>query len=78
MFNRGRQAKCKTSNPDRVQAIYQEARQLRNLGVDVQVDHVVPLSKGGLHEPWNLQIIDRITNLRKGNRIIILTYYLTR
>ena len=33
------------------------------------VDHIIPLSKGGLHHEDNLRIIPAITNLRKGSKI---------
>ena len=38
------------------------------LGSNFQIDHVVPLSMGGLHHPDNMHIIPRIQNLRKKDR----------
>ena len=37
-----------------------------SLGEDFHVDHVIPLSKGGMHVFENLQVIPAIDNLRKG------------
>lgn len=37
-----------------------------SLGDDFHVDHIIPLSKNGLHVFENLQIIPAIDNLRKG------------
>ena len=37
------------------------------LGKNFHVDHILPLSKGGLHHPTNLQIIPAYLNLAKGN-----------
>ena len=36
-------------------------------GVKHEIDHIVPLSKGGPHAPWNLQILTSIQNKNKGN-----------
>lgn len=38
------------------------------LGSDWSVDHIVPITKGGLHHPDNLQIVHAPENSRKGNR----------
>jgi len=50
-----------------VRAIYKEATRLRQQGLDVHVDHIIPLSKGGEHAWYNLRIIDAKVNLRKSN-----------
>jgi len=44
-----------------------------NLGsknIKWHVDHIIPLSKGGLHHPNNLQILEASANLRKNNSIV--------
>lgn len=40
-----------------------------DLGSEWHVDHIIPLSKGGLHHPDNLQIIPKTENLRKKDRL---------
>lgn len=37
-----------------------------SLGEAFHVDHIVPISKGGLHEADNLQVLPAVDNLRKG------------
>lgn len=39
-------------------AIYAEARTITELtGIRHDVDHIFPLSKGGVHAPWNLRVL---------------------
>lgn len=39
------------------------------LGKGWHVDHIIPLSKGGLHHPENLQILTKAANHQKYNKI---------
>lgn len=45
---------------------YESAHRLKNrIGIDFHVDHIIPLCKGGLHHPKNLQVIPATINLKK-------------
>lgn len=51
-------------------AIYEEASLIRSTGVNVEVDHIIPLKNDivcGLHCSANLQIITREENMKKFN-----------
>ena len=51
-----------------ISKIYEEARSLtKATGKDHHVDHIRPLSAGGLHHPDNLQVITAEENLKKGS-----------
>lgn len=54
-------------------AIYKEAKERRNAGEDVHVDHIIPLmgkEMQGWHCAENLRIIPAHENLSKGNKIV--------
>lgn len=56
---------------DRIYKIYAECQFLTEVtGIQHHVDHIMPLSKGGLHHPDNLQILTAEENLKKGSKII--------
>lgn len=51
----------------RIAGLYAQARAMsRLMGEPYHVDHIKPLSKGGLHHPDNLQVLLGRENLRKG------------
>lgn len=39
------------------------------VGIPFEVDHIIPLSRGGRHDYRNLQVIPKALNMRKFNRI---------
>lgn len=52
-------------------AVREEWKRRRAAGEDVHIDHVVPICSPlvcGLHVPWNLEVIDRVSNLKKSNK----------
>lgn len=53
-----------------IEHIYDIARRLSGRdGIQYHVDHIVPISKGGMHDPYNLQIIPAKDNLEKGSKV---------
>lgn len=55
-----------TKEKQAIKAIYAESRRLSEVtGIPHDVDHIQPLSKGGLHHPDNLQILTASENRSK-------------
>jgi 5-methylcytosine-specific restriction endonuclease McrA len=55
----------------RIQEIYIKCKLIsESTGIPHQVDHIIPVAKGGLHHPDNLQILTRFENLSKGAKIL--------
>jgi len=57
----------------KTEAVYAEARALRELGVDAEVDHIIPLRGkhvSGLHWHGNLRLLLAWDNRRKSNRLL--------
>jgi len=53
----------------KISDIYKKCRNITSdSGISHDVDHIVPLSKGGLHHPDNLQILTSLENRRKYNK----------
>jgi 5-methylcytosine-specific restriction endonuclease McrA len=56
--------------PTDTMAFYANARCLtRQTGIPHEVDHIIPLSRGGRHEPSNLQVLTLVANRRKYTHI---------
>lgn len=73
-YTRRRRANLKNATPhdyDRngVMAMYLLAQKFTKLtGVEMHVDHIVPLAAGGVHDVQNLQLLAAPLNINKGAR----------
>ena len=56
-----------TADFEKIKQIYAECRKVSDeTGIPYEVDHIIPIAKGGLHHQDNLQIITQKENRRKG------------
>lgn len=59
-----------TADFDAIKEIYYQCKIIsEQTGIPHEVDHIIPISKGGLHHQDNLQIITRSENRMKGAKI---------
>lgn len=69
---RKREAMPPWADVQAIQAVYEEARRVTaETGIPHEVDHIEPLlgkNASGLHVHYNLRVITRTENRRKGNR----------
>lgn len=76
-WNAARRARVRDLTPEltkeqqeQIDYLYWLAKDLRAVsGEEYHVDHIFPLSKGGLHEPSNLQILPKDLNLQKSTKV---------
>ena len=74
--NSKRRATQKNNTPDLtseqnliIETIYlQRIRLEKRFGLQFHVDHIIPISKGGLHIPSNLQVLPAKLNLQKNSK----------
>ena len=74
-----RRASKKTATPpwadlDKIKQIYTMAFEMKSNGLDVEVDHIIPLIHNdvcGLHVHQNLRIISKSENRKKHNQFLI-------
>ena len=65
-YHRAERAKPAWVSQEEIDCVYAEAQYMQ-----MDVDHIVPLTNktvSGLHVPWNMQLLYRRENARKGNR----------
>ena len=71
--NAKRRALKLKQSPILTEAEYQQIeliyKKREELGPNYHVDHIQPLSKGGLHHPNNFQIVTKKYNLQKGSKL---------
>jgi len=61
----------KNADLDIIRSIYEECRRLSvETGIPHEVDHIIPIAKGGLHHQDNLQILTMTENRKKGSSIL--------
>tara|TARA_B100001996_G_scaffold85449_1_gene63084 strand:- start:413 stop:709 length:297 start_codon:yes stop_codon:yes gene_type:complete len=57
------------ANKRKIQAIYIKSYiKTQRTGIEHEVDHIIPIQKGGLHHQDNLQILTREQNRLKGTK----------
>lgn len=58
------------ANKKHIQAFYDKAKELTiKTEIIHEVDHIIPVSLGGLHYEHNLRVITKVENRKKGNNI---------
>lgn len=71
-YQRLRNIKCLTpsdADKKKIQWFYDEAKRITlETGMKHEVDHIIPISKGGFHHHNNLQILPWLENRKKGNK----------
>lgn len=73
-YARLRQIKCLTpldADKAKLTWFYEEAKRLTlDTGTKHEVDHIIPVSKGGLHHQDNLQVLPWLENRIKGAKLV--------
>jgi hypothetical protein len=75
-YNNSKHKRVKKQTPEnadiaQIRAIYKSAQKLtQETGITYSVDHIIPLSKGGLHHQDNLRVITLSENCSKGSKCV--------
>jgi hypothetical protein len=54
-----------------IESVFEKMRQrlTKCLGINFDLDHIFPISQGGPHHHGNLQVVPRVLNIKKGNKL---------
>jgi 5-methylcytosine-specific restriction endonuclease McrA len=64
------EALCPSANQAIIRTFYDAAQRISAcIGIPFHVDHVTPISRGGLHHQANLQLLPGAINSRKSNKV---------
>jgi len=67
---RKKSAKDPTANKKDIRLIYKYSRmKTKTIGILHEVDHIIPLSKGGKHHENNLQVLTHLQNNKKSDKL---------
>jgi hypothetical protein len=77
-FNKARKVRATMAMPpwadrEKIESIYRTAEEFKALGLDVHVDHIIPLqgtTVSGLHVHDNLRVILASDNIAKSNKLL--------
>jgi CRP-like cAMP-binding protein len=77
-FNKARKVRALMAMPpwadrEKIETVYRIAEEFKALGLDVHVDHIIPLqgkTVSGLHVHDNLRVILASDNISKGNKLL--------
>jgi len=73
-YERLRKIKCLTpldADKSKLNWFYEEAKRMTlETNIKHEVDHIIPVSKGGLHHQDNLQVLPWLENRAKGSKLV--------
>lgn len=70
-MSRMKAAYDETANQEVIKEMYLEAKRLtQETGIPHEVDHIIPISRGGKHHEDNMRVVTAAENRRKGSKLL--------